>query len=166
MCARASRFKFAQDNKVILVDDYDQINRDILPFLGMPPSLLRSRSSTIISDPNNNIQKGSFTLHVVDGRIGSMEEGGITGGAKKSKRANEQIMLLKPFVGWLPDMNITISEQDGPGLHLGGERRLQLETLAREGRGELITSFANLIHPDANVAWQSYRKTSTTSGVG
>lgn len=129
---------------MILVDNYDQINRDILPFLGMPPSLLRTRSSTIMSDPNNNIQKGSFTLHVVNGQIASVEEGGITGGAKNSKRAHEQIELLEPFLGWLPDLNITISEQDGPAMHLSGERRLQLETLAKEGRGE--TRFTAIRH--------------------
>lgn len=121
-------FQFAKDNKVILVDDYDQINRDMLPLLGLPSRPLQDRSRTMIEDKTNYYYQGSFTMHVKDGAVAQ-----VTGGKKDHSRRKEQESLIAGFVHLLPDMNITIWIDDGPVMHVTGEKRQELEGLASLG---------------------------------
>ena len=124
-------FRFAQDNKVVLIDDYDQINRDILPMLGLPSKPLQDRSSLMIEDTTNYYYAGSFTLHIKAGKVAQ-----TTGGKKSHTRREEQEGLIERFVHLLPDMNVTIWIDDGPVMHLVGEKREELENLAKAGRSE------------------------------
>ena len=125
-------FSFAREKEVILVDDYDQINRDILPMLGLPSKPLQERSRIMIEDTSNYYYGGSFTLHVKAGKIAQ-----ITGGKATHTRRSEQESLLQPFVHLLPDLNITIWIDDGPVMHVTGEKRQELEELAAAGRSKL-----------------------------
>lgn len=76
-------FAFAQRNKVVLVDEYDQIERDLLPLRGLPPSVLRARAEQLVSDSSNYYHTGSFTLHVKDGLLAN-----ITGPHADNSRAD------------------------------------------------------------------------------
>lgn len=99
-------FRFAQANNVILIDEYDQIHRDVLPFLSLSPELLASRLRDVEADPFTH------TFVVKNGRIT------IEGAKKDLPRASDQMNLMKDFVKWLPDMNITMSAHDGPSILL------------------------------------------------
>lgn len=128
---------------MILIDDYDQINRDILPLLGLPSKPLQQRSQAMIEDETNYYHRGSFTLHVEEGKIAH-----ISGGQVNHTRRNEQESLLRSFVHLLPAMNITIWVDDGPVMHVTGEKRKELEDLATAGRSKTI-SFAFSTQPDS-----------------
>jgi hypothetical protein len=112
------RYKFAKENKVILLDSYDQIHRDILPFLGLPSKPIRDRSRIMIEDENNYYYQGSFTLWIKGGKVSQ-----ITGGQKDHHRVQEQIGLMQRFVHLLPDMNVTIWSHDTSVMHMTGEKR-------------------------------------------
>ena len=127
------RYKFALENEVILIDDYDQIYRDMLPFLGLPSTPLRQRSAEIITDTGNFLHGGSFTFKVEGGAIAD-----ISGGAKEHTRMKAQLSLMERFVQYLPDMNITIWAHDAPMLHIAGEKRKELEDLAIAGKSGCI----------------------------
>ena len=65
----AAWYQFATQHGVILIDEFDQVERDLLPLRGLPPRLLRERAATLIDDTSNYYHTGSFTLHVVDGKL-------------------------------------------------------------------------------------------------
>lgn len=152
------RYKFALENEVILIDDYDQIYRDMLPFLGLPSTPLRQRSTEIITDTGNFLHGGSFTFKVEGGAIAD-----ISGGAKEHTRMKDQLSLMERFVQYLPDMNITIWAHDAPMLHIAGEKRKELEDLASAGKSGCICCV--LDNWLMCVIWQPCRNTAGAIGV-
>lgn len=65
-------YRFATQHGVILIDEFDQIERDLLPLRGLPPRILRERAATLVDDASNYYQTGSFTLHVADGKLANV----------------------------------------------------------------------------------------------
>jgi hypothetical protein len=97
-------YKFATERNVVLIDEYDQIHRDIQPFLSLPTDLLHRR----IDDLENNPFTHTFVVR--DGKIE------ITGAKADLGRAKDQAGLMDKFVHLLPDVNITMSAHDGPSI--------------------------------------------------
>lgn len=131
--AYGNRWTFAKENNVVLVDNYDQINRDILPFLGMPSEPLREWSNELISDTNNHIHRGSFTVHIINGSVAH-----LSGPQMNCSRAKQQQQLLQRISQFLPDMNISIYAHDGPALRVPGNLIDELEGLAMVGQSEKV----------------------------
>ena len=117
-----ARFRFAQSKNVILLDEYDQIHRDIVPFLSLSRSLLAQR----IAD----LEAGEFT-HTFIVKNGEIE---ITGNKKELARASDQAGLMKDFLKFLPDVNITMSAHDGPSILLDHALKEKHEQAGRAGR--------------------------------
>lgn len=111
MHAQLCRYKFASERGVILIDEYDQIQRDIMPFLALPPHILHQRIE--------ELEKNEFT-HTFVVRNGEIT---ITGSKKEMGRANDQAGLMKNFMHLLPDVNITMSAHDGPSIVLDWDMR-------------------------------------------
>lgn len=147
------RFKFAKDNQVILVDDYDQIYRDMLPFLGLPSEPLKARSRDMIEDEKNYYYQGSFTLWIKDGKLAK-----TTGGLADHSRVREQTGLLQRFIHLLPDMNITIWAHDTSVIHLSGEKRTELEDLAKQGKTLSKDRWDDWGDPPEYVGWEAFCK--------
>ncbi|KAK4054449.1 hypothetical protein OIV83_000943 [Microbotryomycetes sp. JL201] len=109
-------FKFAQDNKVVLIDEFDQTLNDVLPFYALPPETIHNRSMTLQRDPS------TFTMQVRNGR------NQIIGAHSGDGRAKDQAELMKRWTKYLPDVNITMSAHDGPSIvmdHRGKTRHLE-----------------------------------------
>lgn len=148
------RFKFAKDSNVILVDNYDQIYRDMLPLLGLPSEPLQARSREMIDNPQNYHYGGSFTLWIKNGKISN-----ITGGMADHTRVKEQTGLIQRFVNLLPDMNITIWAHDTSVVHLSGEKRAELEDLAKQGKTLSRDRWDDWGDPPEYVGWEAFCKT-------
>lgn len=116
------RFRYAQSKNVILVDEYDQIHRDILPFLSLSTNLLRERIQ------EKEIDEFTHTFVVKNGEIE------IIGAKKDLGRAKDQANLMKDFVKFLPEVNITMSAHDGPSVLMNHNLRDKHESLARDGK--------------------------------
>ena len=129
------RFKFARERDVVLVDEYDQIMRDIEPFLSLSPSLLHSRITTLENDP--------FT-HTFIVRNGAIS---IVGAKKELARASDQAGLIKNFVNLLPDVNITMSAHDGPSVLMDWRLKDSHIQAAKSGK-RLLDSEADKIDDD------------------
>jgi hypothetical protein len=138
---------------VILVDDYDQIYRDILPFLGLPSEPLQARAGGMIEDPNNYYYQGSYTLQVKGGKLTN-----VTGGLALHTRVSEQSGLIKRFVHLLPDMNVTIWAHDTSVMHLSGEKRVELEDLAKGGNTLARYRWDDWGDPPEFVGWEAFCK--------
>lgn len=149
------RFQFARDNKVILVDNYDQINRDILPFLGLPSQPVHDRSRKMIEDRSSFHYRNSYTILIKDGRVSE-----VVGAQRKDGRTGQHIDLIANFVHMLPDMNVTITNHDGALTGIPGEKRWEGQDRLRimpPIAHSRLTSM-NPLCPVADLSWRSTRE--------
>lgn len=131
-------YRFATERKVVLIDEYDQINRDIVPFLALSKDLLAER----IRKEENDV----FTLTLVI-KNGALE---IAGAKKDLARGKDQADLIRPFLKFLPDVNITMSAHDGPSVLLDRKLRDKHESYGSQGK-TLTTEEANEVDDDLAV---------------
>ncbi|BGP32207.1 hypothetical protein JCM10296v2_003987 [Rhodotorula toruloides] len=109
-------FRFAKENDVVLVDEFDQTLTDVLPFWALSPSVLQARASKL------QIDASTFTMVI---RKGVVE---IAGAHAKDGRAKDQAALMKRWARWVPDVNITMSAHDGPSIMMDyGTRQRHLD---------------------------------------
>lgn len=119
------------ENRVILVDEYDQINSDLLPFHSLPVSEFRRRASALQTDSHLPWFAHSFVLSIKDGEVAQMP-----GSAGKGGSRTEDLMdLLGEFSELLPDMQLRFSDGDEPAVAISGEARERHVQYAKEGKG-------------------------------
>lgn len=116
-----NRFKFAQANSVILIDEFNSTYTDIHPFHALPPSLIARRAETLQSDPS------TFTVEVKSGAIE------IRGAHRKDSRAKDIAALMKRWTHLVDDINVTMSAHDGPSIMMDHVFRTKLNKAADEG---------------------------------
>ena len=127
----------------MLIDEYDRIVADTMPFLALPRSTLRSRQRAIARNEN------SHTFLVRDGEIK------ITGPKASLMRAKEQRELMLPFAQWLPDMDITMSAHDGPSVLMDARTRARHTDAASRGK-ILSVDEANEVDDDPRCAARGF----------
>ena len=96
--------KYATARNSVIIDDYDSIHNDLLPFWAFSPQAIRERTREILSDPWNEVAEISIRSGIAE--IGPsvlpthrwMVEGAIT--------------MLQSFVEWLPDMDLAFNIND------------------------------------------------------
>ncbi|GAA6028212.1 hypothetical protein JCM8097_006919 [Rhodosporidiobolus ruineniae] len=115
-------FRFAQDNDVILLDEFDQTFTDILPFYAMPPATISQRADRLQVDPS------TFTMVIAKGQVE------IIGAHAKDGRAKDQLALMKRWARWVPDVNITMSAHDGPSIMMDWRGRQRHLDAAKSGK--------------------------------
>ncbi|KAJ8294104.1 Beta-1,2-xylosyltransferase 1 [Rhodotorula toruloides] len=115
-------FRFAKENDVILVDEFDQTFTDVLPFWALSPTILQQRASKL------QIDSSTFTMVI---RKGVVE---IAGAHAKDGRAKDQAALMKRWARWVPDVNITMSAHDGPSIMMDHGTRQRHLDYAKAGK--------------------------------
>lgn len=97
-------FEFAQNRSVLVMDDFDQIYRDLLPFRALSPAQLRNRTWEMMSDPSSGVcaisirEGNAFIQDCVAPTHRWMLEG--------------VVRMLENFSHNLPDMDIGFSLSD------------------------------------------------------
>ncbi|KAI0144531.1 hypothetical protein GGR57DRAFT_481778 [Xylariaceae sp. FL1272] len=97
-------FDFAQTRKSVVIDRFDQIERDILPFWGLTPEQIRERIEIIKTQPNVGI------IYINDGRAAHSR----TTNDEHQEILDDIVALISPFVEQLPPMMIPINLQERP----------------------------------------------------
>ncbi|CAH7676894.1 family 90 glycosyltransferase [Phakopsora pachyrhizi] len=119
---------FAETNKVILRDEYDQIYWDLKPFLALEPNDLNHRSSVM-----SNERPETFTLSVQDRKVR------ITGSEAKLARAKDLASLIEIFIDKLPIddhsnlFNMTFTKHDQPAVQMTWSRKQKMNDMADLG---------------------------------
>ncbi|KAK4702708.1 hypothetical protein P7C70_g3518, partial [Phenoliferia sp. Uapishka_3] len=126
----AKWFEFAMANNFLLPDEFDSMHLRILPYLALPPKVLRQRSEKMQHDTEFWLQDKTFTLQV---RQGAMEAVGPMSQPGNNGRANQMIDLLGGISDQLEDMNITFTGHDVPWIGLSGEARVRMIEAASAG---------------------------------
>lgn len=115
-------FKFAKANDVVLIDEFDNINRDILPFWAIPSDVLNERAMVLQDEP------WTFSMAIQKGEVE------VVGSHKDDGRAQDQKALMKRWVQWVPDVNITMSAHDGPSVMTDYETKNRHIKAAKAGK--------------------------------
>lgn len=120
-------YKFAKDNNVQLIDEYDTIHQSLTPFWGLTPATIRARAREALGYNNNLlgvlIRQGNVTK--------------IDGGREWMQKALRG--MTEKFVRHLPDMDLCFNIHDEPRVIL------QHDDLAR-----LVLTANNVTLPAAN----------------
>ncbi|PNP51881.1 hypothetical protein THARTR1_07650 [Trichoderma harzianum] len=96
-------YKYAADDSV-LIDDFQQIDRDVGPFWNVPPSVLRKRAAEMAAMPD------VATITVKGGKV-SRED---TGNGDDNKDLDEVVAMMAKFAQHLPDMVLPINLSPSP----------------------------------------------------
>lgn len=128
-CVRC-RYAFAKAHKVLLIDEFDLIDKDLLMYRAFKPSVLRKRV-----DHLPTIMDTTWTIHVEKGRV--LREGPLA----HHDRAKGVESLMSRFAHLLPDMTIIYNGHDNARIAVAAEERTRLEGLAK--RGECTYSYTS-----------------------
>ena len=118
------------ENRIVLVDEYDQIMEDMEPFFSLPSDEIKRRLTTLVSDTTYPNYGDTFTVAIKDGEVSSRGPG------RHLPRAEDTLDLLSEFCEMLPDMRVVFSSVDGGQIHISGEARRIHRDMARAGKGK------------------------------
>ncbi|GAA5946845.1 hypothetical protein JCM3775_001730, partial [Rhodotorula graminis] len=137
-----SWWRYAMQNHVRLVDEYDQVHSDVLPFLSLAPSEFRRRVKSLTADQALPWYKQSFELKVRDGAVVAGQ-----GAGDAAERRDGVLDLLAEFVDMLPDLELRVAKGDEPSVVVSGEARERHERLARGGKVLDLSSSFEIAEP-------------------
>ncbi|KAK2001531.1 hypothetical protein LX36DRAFT_653276 [Colletotrichum falcatum] len=123
-------FEYAVANGSPIMDDFTQINDDILPFWGVAPGVLRQRTRHVLKLPW--LGMGGIRI-----RGGKVEVAPGTPGTHMWMMRSMQDMI-SDFAEHLPDMDVAINLNDEPRLAIPFEEMQQLQTTAAKARTRLL----------------------------
>lgn len=116
-------YKYATDKSSMIIDDYDNIHEDLLPFWSMSPRSIRVSTREILSDQWNEVAEVSI-------RSGKAE---ISSNVIPTHRwmVDGVLATIENFVQWLPDMDLAFNINDEPRIAIPwkSQQVLQLASL-------------------------------------
>ena len=127
-------FAFCQAKGVKIVDNYDQMMKDLLPHHALDPELFIKRSEEIRGD------KFTYDLEVSPERID------LTGERAWSARPRHIQGLIEGFKAYLPEgfrLKLTGSDHDAGSIILGKDQRDRAMELVKEGKCECFPEHAS-----------------------
>ncbi|BGP16467.1 hypothetical protein JCM10213_007927 [Rhodosporidiobolus nylandii] len=144
-------WRYAMENRVVLVDEYDQIYEDLLPFFSLPPSELRRRAEQLHEDAKLPWHGHSFGVQIKDGSVSLGHKGSDSGGA----RTEDLLDLLGDFAEMLPDLKLRFAEGDEPAIVISGEARARHVQYARRGQLLGLSQSYEVLEPTGFTAWDA-----------
>ncbi|KAI9744418.1 MAG: hypothetical protein M1818_001947 [Claussenomyces sp. TS43310] len=136
-------FAFAQERDALIIDDYDQMEKDLLPFWGLEPAVIRDR--TTIQHPECDIAG----IIIRGGRA----QADSPCSQDTSWVADDTVEMINAFAQWLPDMNIGVNTKVTPQVAMS---RKTINSLRREHYAESPSAgqFNKSFSPNADPAWK------------
>ncbi|GAA5825171.1 hypothetical protein JCM3770_006903 [Rhodotorula araucariae] len=115
-------YAFAKAHEVLLVDEFDLIEKDLLMYRAFKPRVLRRRVAHL-----PEIMDTTWTIRVDNGRV--VREGPLA----HHDRAKGVELLMSRFAHFLPDMTMIYNGHDNARIAVAAEERARLEGLAKRG---------------------------------
>lgn len=125
----AEWFAFAQANDFQLIDEFDSLEANIQPLLGIPSKVLQERSDLLQHDASLLLQGFGFTLPIRNHAAGTPQ-----GPMSDSSKTTQLLRLLEPILPNLPDLNLTVNGHNTPWVMIPGAKRKRLADSATLGR--------------------------------
>lgn len=99
-------YDYASSRQSLIIDDFDNMHEDLLPFWAFDPQYLRARTSDMLSDPWNEIAGVRI-------RSGSAEIGENMAPTHRWM-VEGAIAMMSNFIEFVPDMDIALNINDEP----------------------------------------------------
>lgn len=99
-------YEYASGRSAVVIDDFDNIYDDLLPFWSLSPSEIRQHTWDVITQSNNGV--GGISIR--DGKVD------VLPGTPGTHRwmLDGAIRIIENFVEWLPDMDLALNLNDEP----------------------------------------------------
>ncbi|GAA6038222.1 hypothetical protein JCM8097_005801 [Rhodosporidiobolus ruineniae] len=144
-------WRYAMENRVVLVDEYDQIHSDLEPFFSLPPSELRRRAQQLQTDSSLPWHAHSFGVEFRDGAVEMVQGSEGRGGS----RLEDLLDILGEFSEMLPDLQVRFSEGDEPAVVISGEARERHLDYAKRGKLLGLSQSYEVAEPTGFTAWDA-----------
>ncbi|KFY05049.1 hypothetical protein O988_00307 [Pseudogymnoascus sp. VKM F-3808] len=131
-------YEYAKDRNCSTIDDYDQIYEDLLPFWGVPPAVIRKRSSILRKS------SGFISITIDKEKVEAVHV------SEEYSYMDEPIKnMIKSFVPWLPQMQLVLNPSSSPQIALPYSSLRSLKAAGRrsehiEAKETIITTWATL----------------------
>jgi hypothetical protein len=122
-------FEFARQRKSVVIDRFDQIERDILPFWGQRPGKIRNGLEFLKGQPGVSI------ISIADGKASHNSPADLP----QREMLDEIVALISAFVEHLPVMEIAINLQERPRVLVPWNEVHQLRMVATQPGFHLIS---------------------------
>lgn len=138
-------YNYATSRSSLIIDDYDSIHEDMLPFWASDPLTLRTRTREMILDPWNEVAE-------VNIRNGKAEIGPNVLPTHRWM-LDGVITMLNNFVQWLPDMDLAFNINDESRVAIPYETLETLKAIG-DGAGRLDWGKYNEWSPNRADTWR------------
>jgi uncharacterized membrane protein (DUF2068 family) len=122
-------YDFAINRSSAIIDDFAQVQDDLLPFWGVKPSLIRDRTDHLLSE--FSLQMGGLRI-----RNGAVEKSPHVPGTHLWMMENIERMI-QPFAQWLPDMVLAINLSDECRVAVPWEQMIKTKATAVKARQQI-----------------------------
>ncbi|KAK6438384.1 hypothetical protein LTR95_005410, partial [Oleoguttula sp. CCFEE 5521] len=137
-------YEYASERSSLIIDDFDSIERDLLPFYALSPEEIRERTWELISNPWND----AAGLSIRDGRVE------ISPHVVPTHRwmLDGLVEMIGFFAEWLPDMDLAFNLNDECRVAVPYE---DIELMRAQGHafGDPRASVRNAFSPDRAAQW-------------
>ncbi|KAJ5911850.1 uncharacterized protein N7473_001153 [Penicillium subrubescens] len=116
-------FEYATNRSSVIIDDFDQIHENILPFRAISPAEIRDMTQKLATNPFNDL--GAISIRM--GQV-KVQEGIKPTHAWMVKGAAE---MIENFAQHLPDMDLVFNLNDEPRVAVPWEKMLLLKQAAQ-----------------------------------
>ncbi|OXB37464.1 hypothetical protein LQV05_003545 [Cryptococcus neoformans] len=137
-------FDFCKRHGIKIIDEYDQMMKDILPHHALPPAMFIARSKALEDAAY------TYTLDI------SQEHVGITGEKSSNMRPQQLLKLIAGFKGDLPPefhLRVTGSDHDTGSVVLGRDQRMRAMELVQQGKHFDEDELKSLEDPNRTPGW-------------
>ncbi|GMK56893.1 hypothetical protein CspeluHIS016_0307330 [Cutaneotrichosporon spelunceum] len=148
-------FEFAKTHKAVMIDEYDQLSRDLEPFWQLTGKDLRKRCVDVGYLPSVDL------VRIENGKVRTIDINHGHDDAEVGARAKGFSVMLKKFVKDLPNMDFPINEKAEGRILVPWEEKLYPELAKDAAKGIKHVLGGDFIpdwRGDGNV-WESYRRT-------
>lgn len=137
-------YEYAVSRDAHIIDEFDQINHDLLPFWSLSPAEIRERTWQAIANPWNDVAGISI-------RNGTVE---ISPNVMPTHRwmLDGIIEMITPFSGWLPDMDLAFNVNDECRVASSFEAMKQMENVAKQSQ-DMDGPVKNAFSEDRTGTW-------------
>ncbi|RDX45857.1 capsular associated protein [Lentinus brumalis] len=149
-------WRFARNNSVVMIDEYDNIDEDLAPFWEISAEQLRWRASLAGYLPFVDVVRvkdgKAIAVNIVDG-----EESEAV-----SARAKGFLSMLANFQDRLPDLEFPINAMAEGRILVPWERRVQSNTTLQRNIDAIRDELSGNGYPDwhgEGTVWEAYRRT-------
>jgi len=144
-------YEFATRAGSPVIDDFDQIYNDVLPFWGVEPAVLRGRTAHLLEHPT--LEMGG--MRIQGGKV--YQSPHIPGTHRWMAEALER--MIEPFAKWLPDMVLAINLADECRVAVPFEEMQHLKARAKATTSRLSqASTEKSLVPDTLLEKSAVRK--------